>query len=118
MTEVVAERVRMEHRLRRAIERQEFVLHYQPKIDQQDGHIIGAEALVRWNHPDMGLISPARFISVAEQSGLIRPIGSWVLREACRQNRAWEQAGLQKSRMAVDLSPQQLHQEGFLVVVI
>jgi len=118
MTEVVAERVRMEHSLRRAIERQEFVLHYQPKIDLQDGHIIGAEALVRWNHPDMGLISPARFISVAEQSGLIRPIGSWVLREACRQNRAWQQAGMPSIRMAVNLSPLQLHQEGFLDDVI
>jgi len=114
MTEVVAERVQMEHSLRRAIEQQEFVLHYQPKIDLNDGHIIGAEALVRWDHPTMGLVSPARFIAVAEQSGLIRPIGSWVLREACRQTRVWQEAGMAPIRMAVNLSPLQLHHEGFL----
>lgn len=114
MTEVVAERVRLEHNLRRAIERNEFVLHYQPKIALTDGRIIGAEVLLRWQHPTDGLISPGQFISAAEQSGLIREIGSWVLREACGQTLKWQSAGMAPVPMAVNLSAIQLHHEGFL----
>jgi diguanylate cyclase (GGDEF)-like protein len=114
MTQVVAERIRLENSLRRAIERDEFVLHYQPKVSLSSGRIIGAEVLLRWEHPDEGLVPPARFISTAEQSGLIRQIGSWVLREACRQSRAWQTLGMPAIPMAVNLSAIQLHHEGFL----
>jgi diguanylate cyclase (GGDEF)-like protein/PAS domain S-box-containing protein len=114
MTESVAQRIRVETGLRRALEHNEFVVHYQPKVDLTSGRIIGAEALVRWQHPEMGLLAPGHFIDVAEQCGLIRPIGSWVLREACRQNRDWQNAGLRPIPIAINLSPVQLHQEGFL----
>ncbi|HCY15571.1 MAG TPA: GGDEF domain-containing protein [Curvibacter sp.] len=90
--------------LRRAIARSEFELHYQPQIDLVTGAVVGAEALLRWNHPDLGLVSPARFIPVAEDSGLIVPIGEWVIQEACSQGAAWKQAGLPPLVMAVNLS--------------
>ncbi|HJV51244.1 MAG TPA: EAL domain-containing protein [Noviherbaspirillum sp.] len=118
MTEAVAHRVQLEGGLRRALEHDEFVVYYQPKVDLASGQIIGAEALVRWRHPHLGLISPGQFIAVAEQSGIIRQIGSWVLRETCRQNRAWQMAGLGLIPIAINLSPVQLHQEGFLDEVI
>ena len=118
MTEAVAKRLRLESGLRHAIERNEFIVHYQPKVELASGRIIGAEALVRWRHPSLGLIPPNQFISVAEGSGLIKPIGSWVLREACRQNRAWQMAGFGLIPIGVNLSAVQLHQEGFLQEVI
>lgn len=108
------ERHSMEENLRRAVERREFTLHYQPKINLRTGEITGAEALIRWNHPIRGPVSPAQFIPVAEESGLILPIGNWVLREACRQARAWADASLPLISMAVNISAMQLRDEKFL----
>ena len=94
----------MRNGLRRAIERGEFVLHYQPQIDLAGGAIVGAEALVRWRHPEKGLIYPDRFIHIAEESGLIVPIGEWVMREACRQAVEWKNSGLPDMVIGVNLS--------------
>lgn len=98
------EHLRIRNGLRHALEYGEFVLHYQPQISLADGAVIGAEALIRWNHPELGMVPPGRFISVAEDSGLIVPIGEWVLREACRQAVAWRKAGLPELLIAVNLS--------------
>jgi diguanylate cyclase (GGDEF)-like protein/PAS domain S-box-containing protein len=108
------ERQSIEESLRRALERNEFTLHYQPKIDLRTGAITGAEALLRWTHPTHGLVSPARFIPVAEDCGLILPIGAWVLREACGQARAWVDAGLPVATMAVNVSAMEFQNENFL----
>jgi diguanylate cyclase (GGDEF)-like protein/PAS domain S-box-containing protein len=108
------ERQSIEESLRRALERREFQLHYQPKIDLRTGKITGAEALVRWNHPVRGAVPPAQFISVAEDCGLILPIGNWVLREACRQTRAWLDAGLPLTTIAVNISAVQLRNDRFV----
>ena len=108
------ERQSIEEDLRRAVERDEFVLHYQPKIDLRTGNITGAEALIRWMHPTRGLLAPAQFIPIAEDSGLILPIGNWVLREACRQARAWVDAGTPAGTMAVNVSAMELGGENFL----
>jgi EAL domain-containing protein (putative c-di-GMP-specific phosphodiesterase class I) len=107
------ERQSIEENLRRALERQEFTLHYQPKINLKTGEITGAEALIRWTHPARGPISPAQFIPVAEDCGLILPIGKWVLREACRQARAWVDAGLPLSTVAVNISAMEFRDENF-----
>jgi diguanylate cyclase (GGDEF)-like protein/PAS domain S-box-containing protein len=107
MTEEAMERVRIESALRNALERDEFVLHYQPQVDLASGEIVGMEALIRWQHPEMGMVAPGRFIGVAEETGLIVPIGAWVMRAACQQNQAWQQAGLGKLRVAVNLSARQ-----------
>jgi diguanylate cyclase (GGDEF)-like protein/PAS domain S-box-containing protein len=98
------EHLRMRNGLRRALEHGEFVLHYQPQISLASGAVIGAEALIRWNHPELGMVPPGRFIPIAEDSGLIVPIGEWVLREACRQAVAWRNAGLPELLIAVNLS--------------
>jgi diguanylate cyclase (GGDEF)-like protein len=98
------ERQGLEGNLRLALGRQEFVLHYQPKVNLETGAITGAEALIRWLHPDRGLVPPAQFVPIAEDSGLILPIGQWVLREACRQARAWLDAGLGPMPVAVNIS--------------
>jgi EAL domain-containing protein (putative c-di-GMP-specific phosphodiesterase class I) len=108
------ERQSIEESLRRALERQEFALHYQPKINLRTGEIAGAEALLRWTHPVRGPVSPAQFIPVAEDCGLIQPIGTWVLREACQQARVWLEAGLPLETMAVNISAVQLRDENFL----
>jgi diguanylate cyclase (GGDEF)-like protein/PAS domain S-box-containing protein len=104
------ERVDMENKLRHAITDNEFVLHYQPQINQKTGQIVGVEALIRWNSPSSGMISPNNFIPVAEETGLIVPIGEWVLREACRQNKYWQDKGYSKFPVSVNLSARQLKQ--------
>jgi diguanylate cyclase (GGDEF)-like protein/PAS domain S-box-containing protein len=104
----------IEESLRRALDRKEFAVHYQPKVNIQTGKITGAEALVRWTHPDRGEVPPTEFIPVAEDSGLILPIGKWVLREACQQARAWLDAGLIISTVSVNLSAMQFRDENFL----
>jgi diguanylate cyclase (GGDEF)-like protein/PAS domain S-box-containing protein len=108
------ERQSIEESLRHALQRHEFVLHYQPKIEFRTGAIIGAEALIRWTHPIRGAVSPAQFIAIAEDTGLIVPIGHWVLREACTQARAWLDAGLPAATMAVNVSALELRDDGFL----
>jgi diguanylate cyclase (GGDEF)-like protein/PAS domain S-box-containing protein len=108
------ERQSIEESLRRALERQEFALHYQPKINLRTGEITGAEALIRWTHPVRGQVSPGQFIPVAEDCGLILPIGNWVLHEACLQARAWLDAGLPPTTMAVNISAIEFRDENFL----
>jgi diguanylate cyclase (GGDEF)-like protein/PAS domain S-box-containing protein len=108
------ERQSIEESLRRALERQEFVLHYQPKVNLKTGKIVGAEALLRWTHPTRGSVSPAQFIPVAEDCGLILPISQWVLHEACKQTRAWADAGLPAMTMAVNISAMEFRQDRFL----
>jgi EAL domain-containing protein (putative c-di-GMP-specific phosphodiesterase class I) len=100
--------------LRDALERQEFVLHYQPKINLQSGKIVGVEALVRWQHPEQGLLSPGQFMPIADECGLIRQIDRWVLREACSQTRSWQEAGLPPITVAVNTSSQAFRTEDFL----
>ena len=105
------EHLRMRNGLRRAVEQGEFVLHYQAQINLATGAVMGAEALIRWNHPELGMVPPDRFISIAEDSGLIVPIGDWVLREACRQAVAWRSAGLPELQIAVNLSAVQFKRD-------
>jgi diguanylate cyclase (GGDEF)-like protein/PAS domain S-box-containing protein len=107
MNEDAVQRLDIQNRLRRALERNEFILHYQPLIDLGDNRIVGAEALIRWNCPELGMQPPGVFIPVAEDSGLIVEIGEWVLREACRQARTWQDAGHRELVLAVNLSPLQ-----------
>lgn len=107
----------MEINLRLALERKEFVLHYQPQVDMQTGRIIGVEALLRWHCPELGLIPPEEFIPLAEETGLIGPIGEWVLRTACMQNKAWQNAGLPGMRVAVNLSSRQFLQQDLVQIV-
>lgn len=104
------ERLTLQHEMYRAIERREFVLMYQPQYDMKSGLIVGVEALLRWNHPERGLVPPATFIPLAEESGMIIQIGDWVLEEACRQNKAWQDAGLPPMPVSVNLSIRQFVQ--------
>lgn len=97
-----------------AIEQQEFALHYQPKVDLKSGAIAGAEALIRWHHPRHGLLESGKFIRVAEASGAMLPIGRWVLREACRQARAWQKAGLPRLRIGINVSAAELRARDFV----
>ena len=116
MNRQVNERLKLESALRRALERREFELYYQPRIHVENGELVGCEALLRWQHPEMGLTLPERFIGLAEETGLIVPIGEWVIKSACAQARAW-----QKKRMpvtvSVNLSMRQFKQEGLASVV-
>jgi diguanylate cyclase (GGDEF)-like protein len=111
-------RLSLETTLRRALQNQEFLLHYQPKVSVDSLEITGVEALVRWHHPQLGLISPAEFIPLAEDTGLIIPIGQWVLKEACLQNKRWQNQGFARMRMAVNISARQLHDQAFADTVI
>ncbi|MCC5882865.1 MAG: EAL domain-containing protein [Halomonas sp.] len=108
------ERLALESSLRKALERQEFTLYYQSKLDMATGRVIGMEALLRWQHPELGLILPKQFIPLAEENGLIVPIGRWVIYTACRQNVAWLKAGLPQMSMAVNLSARQFLDDGLL----
>jgi diguanylate cyclase (GGDEF)-like protein len=111
------DRLRLESDLHQALARNQFVLHYQPKVDTVTGTVRSVEALLRWMHPERGCISPAEFIPVAEESGQIGAIGEWVLREACRQARAWQDAGLPPMRMGVNISAVQFR-EGRLIAAV
>ena len=108
---------KLQNDLRRAVERDELVLHYQPLVAAASGKIVGAEALVRWNHPSGQLVSPAEFIPLAEETGLIHDVGRWVLRNACQQIRVWRDKGLIHSRVSVNVSPNQLNQDDFADIV-
>jgi len=114
MTSGALERQSIADSLRHATERRELSVHYQPKMELATGSIIGVEALIRWNHPQRGLVPPSQFIRIAEECGLIVPIGRWVLREACRQARAWQSAGLPPMTMAVNISAVELRTPGFV----
>jgi EAL domain-containing protein (putative c-di-GMP-specific phosphodiesterase class I) len=108
------ERQLIEEGLRRALERDEFTLHYQPKVCLSTGAIVGAEALIRWMHPVRGMVPPAHFIPIAEDCGLILPIGKWVLRQACEQARIWVDAGYPAIGIAVNVSAAELGEDGFM----
>ncbi|MBF2084192.1 EAL domain-containing protein [Thermoleptolyngbya sp. C42_A2020_037] len=108
----------LESDLRKALSREELLLHYQPQIDLMTGAIVGVEALLRWQHPLLGFVSPAQFIPLAEESGIICSIGEWVLRTACQQQRAWQDAGLPPMRMAVNLSAQQFQQSSLATSIL
>ncbi len=103
----------MESSLRRALERDEFVLHYQPQVDVENGRTIGLEALIRWEHPELGTVPPGQFIPVLEETGLILPVGEWVMREACTFARAMQQSGFVPLRMSVNVSARQFNDMGF-----
>ena len=117
MNASVGARLDLERRLRRGLRDGEFLLHYQPQVDMATGGIVGIEALVRWRDPEQGLVSPAAFIPVAEESGLIGPLSEWVLREACRQNKAWQDAGLPPARVSVNLSARHFQQRDIATLV-
>lgn len=111
------ERLTLENNLRRALEREEFKVFYQPKVNAKTGRIGGVEALVRWQHPELGLIPPSEFIPLAEDTGLIEPLGEWVLRTACAQSRQWQTDGFDSMFIAVNLSPRQFQQPNLLRVI-
>jgi diguanylate cyclase (GGDEF)-like protein/PAS domain S-box-containing protein len=118
MNALALERLALEGSIRRGIEEGEFVVYYQPLITADDKRIIGAEALVRWQHPELGLVGPDRFIPLAEQSNLIVALGEWVLQTACRQVQAWRSAGLAPLEIAVNLSPRQFRQSALCEMVV
>lgn len=113
----LVERTTLQAELRHAIDSEEFVLYYQPQLDLASGRILAMEALIRWQHPSRGLLSPIHFIGLAEETGLIVPIGAWVLREACRQLRSWHDSGLPRLRVAVNLAVRQVTEDGLVELV-
>ena len=118
MSAAASRRLAVENGLRKALEEQQFVVHYQPKVETGTNRVIGAEALVRWRSPVHGLIAPANFIEIAEEAGLIAHIGEWVLMQACRQQRAWQDAGLPPIQMAVNVSSMQFREDHLLTAVV
>jgi diguanylate cyclase (GGDEF)-like protein len=117
MNERARLRLALENQLGKALERDEFVLHYQPQVDLQTGAVVGVETLIRWQHPELGMVQPDRFIALAEDTGLIVPIGTWVLRAACAQASAWQRAGIGNLRVAVNLSASQFAQPDFACMI-
>jgi diguanylate cyclase (GGDEF)-like protein len=117
MNAQLQERLGLENQLRHALARNEFQLYYQPRVDVQSRKIVGVEALIRWQNPHLGFVSPVKFIPIAEANGLIIPIGEWVLRTACQQNRLWQEAGLPPLKVAVNLSARQLAQTNLIEMV-
>ncbi|MBB5393862.1 MULTISPECIES: EAL domain-containing protein [unclassified Herbaspirillum] len=117
MNEQALERLRIEADLRGALENNEFLLHYQPKVDLASGRVVGSEALIRWQHPQLGMVSPARFIGLAEETGLILPIGAWVLRTACVQCRRWQLGGHDDISVSVNLSVGQFLQKDLVTSI-
>ena len=114
MTERIHENLSLENKLREALEKEEFVLHYQPKVDLENRGIVGVEALIRWQSPELGLVPPMKFIPLLEETGLILQVGSWALRRAAFDHRAWAERGLKPLRVAVNVSPIQLRQRDFV----
>ncbi|MGE5515234.1 MAG: putative bifunctional diguanylate cyclase/phosphodiesterase [Bacteroidota bacterium] len=112
------QRLDLESRLRRALANEEFAVFYQPKVRAGDNRIVGAEALVRWLDPDKGVVSPADFIPVAEETGLIEPIGAWVLRRSCEQTKLWQDLGLTPIKVSVNVSPRQFRSRGLIDLVV
>jgi diguanylate cyclase (GGDEF)-like protein/PAS domain S-box-containing protein len=117
MTERIAERLSLENKLRQALDNEEFVLHYQPKVNLLSGKLVGAEALIRWNDPRTGLVPPGRFIPILEETGLIHEVGRWALRKAVEDYLRWRSAGLAAVRIAVNVSPLQLRSRGFIAEI-
>jgi EAL domain-containing protein (putative c-di-GMP-specific phosphodiesterase class I) len=117
MNAAASERLELEHELRTALAGNQFEVHYQPQTCANDGHLCGVEALVRWRHPQRGMIPPLKFIPIAEETGLIEALGAWVLDEACRQLAAWHREGMNGVRMAVNLSAHQLRSTGLVDLV-
>ncbi len=117
MTERIAETLSLENKLRRAIERSEFVLHYQPKLNLETRGMLGVEALIRWQSPDLGLVPPGKFIPLLEETGLILQVGAWALNRAALDHRAWVEHKLKAPRIAVNVSQIQLRQRDFLRMV-
>ena len=113
MNSQMLDQLRLENGLRVALARNELFLVYQPQVDIRTGAVVGLEALLRWQHPELGLVPPTRFIGVAENSGLIVPIGEWVLRTACAQARKWQDQGLPPVPVAVNVSAIQFRRQGF-----
>ena len=108
----------LQEELRNAVARSEFVLFYQPQVDLRTGRVFAVEALIRWKHPTLGMMSPIKFIPMAEETGLIVPIGNWVMHEACRQNRAWQDAGLPHVNVSVNVSARQFKERNLVSQVI
>jgi EAL domain-containing protein (putative c-di-GMP-specific phosphodiesterase class I) len=117
MTETVAQRLNLENQLRQALDKEEFVLHYQLKVNLASGEITGGEALIRWNDPRTGLVSPDLFIPTLEETGLIYDVGLWALHQALRDYLRWRDAGLHAVRIAVNVSPLQMRHPRFIAVI-